>query len=128
MESNLDRDALRSRLAALDERQKKIAGGLMAVMFKNSERVRDREWISEQFVQVALLAGEMADVDAVRDYAQQNIGPVLDACYLLFKTVGEDLAPRAETGFTHADAVLAALAYFGARESPPLVGESAEAD
>lgn len=114
MNSAVDRGELRERLGAFDEHQKKIVGGLMAVMFKNAEQVRDPEWMCEQFVQIALLAGGFEDVENVRSYAREHITPVMDACYMLFQAVGEDLAPRVDEGFTHADAMLAALSYFGA--------------
>lgn len=112
MESSLDRADLRNRLAALAPREKKIVGGMLAVMFKNPDRVSDREWVTEQFLHVALLAGEMDDVEAVRRYAKEHITPVLNACFLAFQCTAEDLAPRAESGFTMEEAMFQAMTYF----------------
>lgn len=118
MESNLDRGALRRDLSALDERQQKIVGAMMAILFKNPARVRDREWLAEQFTEVTLLAGGFeadtsADdvVELVREDVCANIRPLLDACIRLFQCVGDDLATRARP--THEDAMLQALSYFG---------------
>ena len=52
-EPPIDRDALRAQLAEMEPREKKIVGGMLAVMFKNPDRVTDREWVTEQFVHVA---------------------------------------------------------------------------
>lgn len=121
----IDREQLRAQLAACDERRKKIIGGVLAVMFKNPERVREREWISEQFLQVALLAGDWeqdgggqelgsADqaVGLAQDYARANIDPILNACFALFACVGEDLRERAPDERTQESAMLQALSYF----------------
>jgi hypothetical protein len=120
MSEALDRDGLRATLAGFDDRKKRIVGGLTAVMFKNPERVREREWITEQLTEVTLLAGEFEDVpsvdggvDVVQGYLAENTDELLNACYLLFLAVGDDLAPRVAEGVTHTDAMVAALGYFG---------------
>ena len=118
------REALRATLARLDERQRKIVGGVIAIMIENSERVREREWIAEQFTQVALLAcgfehvaGTQEGGTLLQDYVRENIDPLLNTCYELFQSVGADLAPRASEGLSRQDAVTHALSY--------LVNESA---
>jgi hypothetical protein len=118
------REALRATLTRLDERQRKIVGGVIAIMVENPERVREREWIAEQFTQVALLACGFEDVagaqqggELLQAYVQENVGPLLNACYELFQVVGDDLAPRLSAGLSRQDAVAHALSY--------LVNESA---
>lgn len=119
MSPSLDRGELRSTLADFDDRRKKIVGGVLTVMFREPARVRDREWIAEQFTQVLLLTGGFASPEEVQIYARDNIHPLLNACYALFAVVGEDLAPRAADGFSHAEAMFLALSYF----DPPETGE-----
>ena len=115
----LDREGLRDTLERFDETQKKIVGGLIAVMIENPNLIRDREWIAEQFTQVTLLAvdiekepGPEQGMRKVQSYVQENVNPLLNACYLLFQVVGEDLASRVEEGFSREEAVAHALGYF----------------
>ena len=112
MASLLDRDTLRATLATFDDRRTKITGGVLAIMFRNPEQVRDREWISRQFCEVAGLAGEFEELEEAQAYIQAEIHPILDACYALFQVVGEDLAPRVSEGLTTQDAMNQALSYF----------------
>ena len=112
---------MRRELAGFADREKQIVGALFALMIAQPERVRDREWISEQFVR---LAGVHFDGEATRDggvtippeleaYTRDFSGPVLNACYGLFVRVGEDLAeqPRQDAGA----AMGRALEYFESR-------------
>ena len=112
MPSSTDRETLRATLADFDDLQTKIVGGVLTVMFQNPTRVREREWISEQFCEVAALAANFEDVEQARAYIQEQINPILSACYALFQVVGEDLAPRVDEGLTHAQAMDQALSYF----------------
>ena len=108
---------VRQSLALLDARQHKLVGGVLAVMIKNPDRVRDREWITEQLTHLYLLAsdaeGDGPDgvVEAQR-YLEANVNPILNASYQLFLRVAEDLAPRAQAGFTFEKAMEQAMAYF----------------
>jgi hypothetical protein len=120
------RTHLRSHLAGLDARQRKIVGGVLAVMIENPERVREREWITEQFTQVVLLACEFEDVGSVQEgvervqtYAREQLDPLLSACYQLFTVTAEDLAPRLAEGVSREDALAHALGYLGSEGSPP---------
>jgi len=115
-----DPEHVRRTLAAFDERQRKIVGGLIAVMIRRSERVREREWICEQFTQLALLTAEEDDTAspdaraaALGRYVRANIDDVLNASYELFLRVAADMAARAHEDPSHADAVAQALTYFG---------------
>ena len=110
---------LRATLAEFDVRERKIVGGLTTVMLRHPDRVRDREWISEQFTQVTLLAGGFETNDDATEtvadvgrFIQENASSILGAAYLLFQRVSEDMAERAERGFTYDDAVAQALSYF----------------
>lgn len=107
-----DRDTLRETLAAFDSLQTKITGGILAVMFRTPDKVRDREWIAEQFTEVALLASDFDEVEAAQEYIKAQISPILNACYALFQTVGEDLAARADEDLGLSDAMNQALSYF----------------
>lgn len=107
-----DRTALRVTLAGFSDRQTKITGGVLAIMFRCPDQVRDREWISRQFCEVTALAGEFDDLDQAREYIQAQIHTILSACYALFQVVGEDLAPRVKDGLTSVDAMDQALSYF----------------
>ncbi len=124
MAPDLDRDALRTTLAGFDTRQQKIVGGVVAVMIENPERVRDREWIVEQYTHIVLFACDFDDVSGVQEgtervqaYARENIDTILNACYRLFQRVGDDLAPRVKDGISREEAVAHALSYFAPPEA-----------
>lgn len=116
-------DDLRATLAALDARQRKIVGGMFALMIQNPERIREREWIVAGLTQVVLLSLEavedpgaavespMAAVEDVQRYAKEHADLLLNAAFSLFRQVGEDMAARAG-GFAFEDAMAQALAYF----------------
>ncbi len=114
------RDQLRADLGAFDEVRTKVVGGVLAVMFASPEKIQDRNWMAEQFTQVALLTGQFDDagdpsigVAAVEAWVQGNIHPVLNACYALFVHVAEDM--RQQHGgepFSASDAMIQALGYF----------------
>jgi len=118
MQSSDPRQGLRATLATFDDRRKKIVGGVIVVMIENPERVKQREWISEQFTEIVLLTGDYertGSVDEgvahVGDYVRENIDAVLNACYLLFQLTAEDLAPKLEQGVTREQAVTHAMTY-----------------
>ena len=125
-----DRDALRATLADFDDRQRKIVGGMIAVMIENPHRVREREWISEQFTHVTLLASGFEDVasvqagmDQVQAYVRTNVTPLLNACFLLFLCVAEDMEGREDEATTE-EAVIQALRYFpGGTQSTTPAGD-----
>ena len=50
----------------------------------------------------------------IQAYVQDNIDPLLNACYLLFQAVASDLAPRAGE-LTREEALAHALGYFDAK-------------
>ena len=114
------RDELRADLAQFDETKKKVVGGVLAVMFRTPDRVRDREWIVEQFTQVALLTGQFENVehahegvDVAQEWIRENIDNTLNACYALFLHVADDMGAREGEPPSPSDAMLQALTYFG---------------
>lgn len=116
------REDLRRDLSTFDEVQKKAVGGMLAVMFGSPERIKDREWISEQFTQVALLTGQFEGAEHAHEgvldaqaWIQGNITPVLNACFALFVHVAEDMrGSREGQTFSASDAMIQALGYFDA--------------
>ena len=100
-----ERDELRRELSGFADREKQIVGALFALMIAHPERVREREWISEQFVR---LAGVHFDGEATRGggvslppeleaYTREHSAPVLNACYGLFVRVD----PRTNPGLSY---------------------------
>ena len=114
------RDELRARLTDFDDIQTKVVGGVLAVMFGSPTKVQDREWMSEQFTQVALLTGQFEEaehahegLDQAREWIQANISPVLNACFALFVHVADDMRQQhGEETFSASDAMIQALGYF----------------
>jgi len=111
--------ALRRQLAELHPRQQKLVGGMITVMLRNANRIHEREWITEQFTQLALLVteSELAEdpVQAAQDtqeFAQANINPVLNASFALFLRVRADLSEQDPKPPGFDDAVARALSYF----------------
>jgi len=116
---------VRRALAEFDATSQKIVAGMLTVMIREPERVRDREWVSEQLAQMTLLAGEFeadspeAGVRAVEAFLKVNAEKLLRAALLLFQRVGLDLAPRVSAGLTFEEAIECGLAYLpSSRPSP----------
>jgi hypothetical protein len=118
-------ETVRAALAGFDERHQKIVAGLLFVMMRAPERVREREWMAEQLTRVTLLAGELeADTPAdgvavMQAFLRAHATELLDAALLLFQRVALDLAPRAAAGFTVEDALCVGLAYLPPAETAP---------
>ncbi len=96
-------DDVRARLRALDEFDRKVTGGLVALCMTMPEKVRDREWMAERFVHVATVAHGFdaetgpatdADVERMRAYATTHVEAVLAATLLLFVRTAADLQQR----------------------------------
>jgi len=122
-------EEMRAELAQLDTLQQKVAGALMPVLFQNADKLRDREWVTEQLSHVTLLALELdrepeagavgagavgagpEDLARVQTYVRDNCDVVLNSCFRLFLRVGEDMAGRAEKGFSLQEATVQALGY-----------------
>lgn len=96
-------DDVRQRLASLDELDRKVVGGMVALCMAEPGRIRDREWIAERFVHIATIAhgfdaehgpATTEDVERFRLYAQARMNDVMQATLLLFVRTAEDLRTR----------------------------------
>ena len=117
------REQIRATISELAPREQKIVGGMFAVMIRHPENVRDREWISEQFTNIALLsmgeienlgedaASPMAMMEALTSYTKEHAAPLLNLCFALFQRVAEDLAER-ESPPEFQEAMAQAMSYF----------------
>lgn len=121
-------EQVRERLAALDGRSQKVVAGLVTVMMRHPERVREREWMAEQLASVALLTGDVQGdsaqevTQALQGWLRPRANELLEAAFLLFGRAGLDLAPRAAT-LTPEEALAHALGYLPATESSRDHGE-----
>lgn len=101
-----DADELRAMLRPLSATDRKIVGGVTAWMMAEPQRVRDREWLSQRFVEIAAQAmadeGESEDaattddVERVRAFAQTRMQDLMVAATAVFVRTAEDL--RAQGG------------------------------
>jgi hypothetical protein len=95
---------VRELIRPLDELDRKVLGGLVAVLMVDPQRLRDQEWLAQQFVQVAIVAhgfvdggddGEAhassCDVALVQLYARLRMQPVVMVAMALFVRTAEDL-------------------------------------
>jgi hypothetical protein len=91
-------------IAPLDALDRKILGGLVALMMTEPERIRDQEWMSEKFVHVSVIAHGFADdgpastedVARIQAYAQSRMPDIVLCAANLFVRVAEDLRERTE--------------------------------
>lgn len=104
-------DEMRALVQPLDDLDRKVLGGLVAIWMANPGKVKDREWTSQQFVHVATVAhgfpeegpASTDDVERIREYAQQHMERVLRVGFALFVRVAQDMQQRAG-GFSFDDA------------------------
>lgn len=98
-------DQVRSLLAPLDEQDRKIVGGVCAWMMAEPQRIRDREWLAQRFVEVCVIArhdpqdadsATTEDVEVLRSFAQTRMPDLLSAATAVFVRTAEDL--RTEGG------------------------------
>jgi hypothetical protein len=93
-------ESVRAMLAPLAATDRKILGGVCAWMMAEPQRIRDREWISQRFVEVcgvALGAGDDGDaattddVERIRAFVQTRMGDLMAAAMAVFLRTAEDL-------------------------------------
>lgn len=110
-------DEMRELVRPLGPLDRKVLGGLLAVWMTEPGRIKDREWTSQHFVQIATIAhgfeaadeaGETvqatpADIERIRSYAQQRMESVLRVGFALFVRVAVDLQQQ-QGGFTFENA------------------------
>jgi hypothetical protein len=115
------RAEVRARIQELSVAEKKVLGGMIVVMIHDHTRVKQREFIAENFTRLAVPAlqldadGEVdADLDAVQAFVDASMGRVLDLAYPLFALVAEDMRGKMAAGQGHslADATAQAMGYF----------------
>ena len=118
---------MRAMISALSAVEKKLLGGMILLMIKNHTRVRDREWLAENFTRLAVPALSLdsdgavdRDIDAVKALVRESLDPVLNAALPLFARVAADMAagPKAQ-GFCYDDCCEQAMSYFGADPGHP---------
>lgn len=93
-------DDVRALVAELDDRDRKVVGGLVTLMIAEPTRVRDHDWLAERFVHVAVLAHESPvdeeratteDVETVQAYAKARMPSILNTAFALFFRTAEEL-------------------------------------
>ncbi|MFK7739544.1 MAG: hypothetical protein AB8H80_04405 [Planctomycetota bacterium] len=118
-------EEMRALIAPLDDLDRKVLGGVVAVWMAEPGRLRDREWTAQHFVQIATVAhgfepaaseegaGASAtteDVERIRGYAVERMEPILRIGFPLFVRVAQDMQQR-EGGFSFEDAQQQVAAY-----------------
>jgi hypothetical protein len=99
MQSPPTSDEVRVLLTPLDELDRKVVGGLVALMMTKPGSVRDQEWIAEQFVNTAVIAhgfegdaeASDEDVKTIQNYARARMPDLTLAAASLFVRIAEDL-------------------------------------
>ena len=112
---------IRASIGELDADEKKVLGGMIVVMIQNHAKIRDQEWIAENFTRltVAALGRPVAsavdeDIEAVSQFIEKSMGPVLNVAFPLFAQVAADMAQQTGgAAFSLEDACTQALSYFG---------------
>lgn len=103
-------------LAPLDDRDRKVAGGLTALLMAEPAGIRDPEWQARAFLQVAVVAfgfdgqqGQASsdDVALVQRYAQGRLRPLWNVAVALLVRVAEDLRDRCRPSLDDARVVVA---------------------
>ncbi len=96
-------EEVRELIAPFDARDRKVLGGVVALLMSEPARIRDGEWLNERFLQVATfahgfdeeggaeVAGGTDAVELVRGYAEQRRRPILNAAIALFVRTAEEL-------------------------------------
>lgn len=95
---------LRERTRALDERQRKILTALVAHFVEHPTRVREQEWVSEQYVQIVLVAfdfendhelpGVQEGIEKVRNYARDHANSLIPLALGVFGEMAQTLQQR----------------------------------
>lgn len=90
----------------LEDVDRKVLGGLVALWMSDPSKMRDKEWTSTCFVHVATVAhgfdengaATSDDVDVIQKYANDRMATVLRVGFALFVRVANDMQER-EGGF-----------------------------
>jgi hypothetical protein len=94
-------DEVRAMIRPLTAVDRKVIGGITAWMMAEPQRVRDREWIAQRFVEIAAqaIAGAAPDedgattddVEQVRAFAQTRMPDLMAAATAVFVRTADDL-------------------------------------
>ncbi len=95
----------------LEDVDRKVLGGLVALWMSDPSKMRDKEWTSTCFVHVATVAhgfdengaATSDDVDVIQKYANDRMATVLRVGFALFVRVANDMQER-EDGFSFENA------------------------
>ena len=108
---------LRTALDGLDALQKKVLGALVTTMIGHHDKVKDQEWMAQQFTAAVALAMDLEPAESgpdgiamVQEYAQHHIDDLMKVAYALFTQTARDM--QAKGSFSYEDAVQQALSYF----------------
>ena len=110
---------LKAQLMGLGEDERKVIAGMVVLMMKEPDKVRDREWLMEAYTHISSQALEMGDerLDELKALIQERRDLVLNASFALFFRVAQDAAQAGGTP-TLAQATVMAMAYFTDGPSP----------
>lgn len=109
---------LRAELAGLSQTARKVVGGLVVVMMREPERVRDREWLLENYTLLSSEALGLGDdeVEQLKEFVRSERDAVLNATLRLFLRVARDLEGIGGQP-TLGQATMVALSYFETAEA-----------
>ena len=105
-------EEVRALVRPLDDRDRKVLGGLVALMIREPGEVRDPEWLAERFVEVAVVAhgfqndeehATTEDVQTIERYAKDRMPALVHAAMALFVRTAEELRATHER-YTFRDA------------------------
>ena len=103
----------------LDDLDRKVLGGLVALWMVDPSKIKDLEWTAQQFVHVATVAhgfdveggpATSEDVERIRKYAESHMTSVIRVAFALFVRVAQDMK-ELEGGFTYENAQASVRTY-----------------
>lgn len=111
---------VRALLAPFDALDRRVTGGVITLLMRDPEKVRDQEWLAERFVEVAVVAhgfpedgsATTDDVEVVRLYAEARRRAILNAAIALFVRAAVELSEAGGTP-THERAHAVIRTYLG---------------
>ena len=116
-EPTVSPEDLRRQLRSLGPDTQKIVGGLVVIMMRDSERIREREWLLENFTVLAAKAKGLSEAQTqeLQAFVQAERDGALNAAFALFLRVAADLEGLGKHGdqpATLGQATVIALSYF----------------
>ncbi|MGK0205774.1 MAG: hypothetical protein ACI9S9_004867 [Planctomycetota bacterium] len=106
------KDEMHAMVRPLEDLDRKVLGGLVALWMSEPSKVKDREWTAERFVHVATVAhgfdtgdgpATSEHVDVIRSYAQARMETVVRVGFALFVRVAQDMQ-ECDGGFSYENA------------------------